>query len=191
MVFVTAVLANSSRRRQTIYKHVTSSTPKRNTGHGEKRCSAREGVRVILRTMVRKASLMELHWTRDLEEEREGAIQGFTRTTFKQEEEPFPSPSGGTGTYVQSRIIGGVHDPSSSFTPHIQPNGKSWWLDLQNIPHMQSCLPTSTARLLSVTLIFPWMIIETSQLEVPLFPFVHTHTQKSALHAMSNQGEPV
>lgn len=144
MVFVIAVLANSSRRRQTIYKHITSSRPKRNIGHGEKQCSAREGVRVILWTVVRKASLMESHWTRDLEEEREGALQGFTRT-FEQEEEQFPSPSGRTGTYVQSRIIGGVLDPSSSFTPRIQPNSKSWWLDLQNIPHMQSCLPTSTA----------------------------------------------
>lgn len=69
--------------------------------------------------VVRKASRMESCWTRDVEEEREGAKQGFTRRTFEQEEEQIPSPSGGTGTYVQSRILGGVLDPSSTFTPHI------------------------------------------------------------------------
>lgn len=102
--------------------------------------------------VVRKASRMESCWTRDVEEEREGAILGFTRRTFEQEEKQFPRPSGGTGTYVQSRILGGVLDPSSAFTPHIQPNNKSWWLDFKIQP---TCRHVSLPLLLLSALSYP------------------------------------
>lgn len=101
--------------------------------------------------MVRKAPLMGLHWAGDLEREREGDIRGFTRA-FEQGQQQVLSPSGRTGAYVPSRVLGGVLDPVSSFTPHIQPHSTSGRLDLPNPPHVQPPPPgLHGSRLLSVT----------------------------------------
>lgn len=90
VVFVIAILANSYGRRQTICKCVTSSVSQRDAGYGENSAAqgsweALGGGGVLSYVAVRKASLMERCWSRDLEEERAGAVWGFKRGALEQE----------------------------------------------------------------------------------------------------------